>query len=381
MLPQRSDHARAALRFALDLHVAAAATEVRPGAGAVQIRVGLALGPVTSGVIGSLRARYCVFGDTGACFIHSTPLLSFARGDWFALKSLIRRRRRFAVNMASRMESSGTTNCVQLSAECFDACCLPGDVAAAKQTNVKGKGWCTTHTVGPAEARASHFLRSFVCATNPSICRRSNFFSHFPQVSAVRAALAVEPTPRAPRASVAARWLRASGAGAPTSPTPSSPSSASTSASASAVTVVGHTRLPYSSCLSTCGSVGDEMGDDGGGPDAASASSAAAAAAPALSPPPHVGRSSASSSAAASGGGGSSVVGGGGAASSPAPPAPSAAAAGAADAAALAAARVSCELTHLATSQLGSQVLGACSLPQKGLLFSILSLRTVPTYR
>ena len=72
MLPKRADHARAALRFALDLHAAAAAVELPPAAAAaaasvggaahVQIRVGLHTGPVTSGVIGHLRARFCLFG-------------------------------------------------------------------------------------------------------------------------------------------------------------------------------------------------------------------------------------------------------------------------------------------------------------------------------
>lgn len=72
MLPPRADHARVALRFALDLHAAAAATllpdaALAAGGGAllphVQIRVGLHTGPVSSGVIGHLRARFCVFGD------------------------------------------------------------------------------------------------------------------------------------------------------------------------------------------------------------------------------------------------------------------------------------------------------------------------------
>ena len=74
MLPKRPDHAAAALRFALDMHEAAAATELRPGAaedeeGAgeyLAIRVGLHTGPCTSGIIGNLRARFCLFGAAAA---------------------------------------------------------------------------------------------------------------------------------------------------------------------------------------------------------------------------------------------------------------------------------------------------------------------------
>ena len=117
MLPARDDHARAALRFALDLHAAAAATEVpaSAGGGRLHIRVGLHCGPITSGVIGHLRARFCIFGD--------------------------------AVNVASRMESTGRADCVQLSAAAFEQCQLPPDVAPTRGVDVKGVGHMVTWMV------------------------------------------------------------------------------------------------------------------------------------------------------------------------------------------------------------------------------------------
>ena len=64
MLPERPDHACAALRLGLDLHAAAASVEIGDGR-CVQVRVGMHSGEVTSGIIGHVRARFCLFG--GAC--------------------------------------------------------------------------------------------------------------------------------------------------------------------------------------------------------------------------------------------------------------------------------------------------------------------------
>ena len=64
MLPERADHACAALRLGLDMHAAAASVEIGDGR-CVQVRVGMHSGEVTSGIIGHVRARFCLFG--GAC--------------------------------------------------------------------------------------------------------------------------------------------------------------------------------------------------------------------------------------------------------------------------------------------------------------------------
>ena len=59
MLPARADHGRAALRFALDLHAAAAATEVpaSAGGGHLHIRVGLHSGPIVRAPEMAIAAR------------------------------------------------------------------------------------------------------------------------------------------------------------------------------------------------------------------------------------------------------------------------------------------------------------------------------------
>ena len=100
MLPRLESHASAALLFALHANGAAAAAGLR-------VRAGISSGPVTSGLVGRLRARFCLFGDT--------------------------------VNVASRMESAGSPGVVQLTRTAWDLTGLPVSLAEQRTLRVKGK--------------------------------------------------------------------------------------------------------------------------------------------------------------------------------------------------------------------------------------------------
>ncbi|EGD80119.1 guanylate cyclase [Salpingoeca rosetta] len=111
------DHALRIARLALAL-IRAAQTVVSPMDGEpIRLRVGLHSGPLITGVVGTTRPRYCLYGDT--------------------------------VNVASRMESNGIPGCIQATYRFLR--CLPehhGLIVASRGTiNVKGKGPMKTFLV------------------------------------------------------------------------------------------------------------------------------------------------------------------------------------------------------------------------------------------
>ena len=111
-VPQvRTDHARALARFALEM-VDVAATVAGLDGGAVPLRIGIASGPVVAGVVGSKKFFYDVWGD--------------------------------AVNLASRMESTGEMGRIQVAPSTFEQLSYEFELEERGMVDVKGKGALAT---------------------------------------------------------------------------------------------------------------------------------------------------------------------------------------------------------------------------------------------
>ena len=108
---QRVDHAHALARFALEM-VAVAATLHDQHGDAVPIRIGISSGPLVAGVVGKRKFFYDVWGD--------------------------------AVNVASRMESTGVAGRIQVSMETFELLKEDFVLEPRGAGEVKGKGVIST---------------------------------------------------------------------------------------------------------------------------------------------------------------------------------------------------------------------------------------------
>ena len=114
----RADHARAAVEMAIEMHRAVARLGGLRRRG-IRLRVGVASGPITAGVIGENKWAYDIWGDT--------------------------------VNVAARMESYGVPDLVQLAPSTREL--LDDAIPVTLRTvDVKGKGVMATYLVDPAEA-------------------------------------------------------------------------------------------------------------------------------------------------------------------------------------------------------------------------------------
>ena len=119
----RSDHARALALMALDM-LDAMRADGEAGHLGLELRIGINSGPVVAGVIGRKRFLYDLWGD--------------------------------AVNMASRMESYGTTGRIQVTRATYELLADEFECEARGTIAVKGKGKVETwYLVRPRDERPS----------------------------------------------------------------------------------------------------------------------------------------------------------------------------------------------------------------------------------
>ncbi|HEX6139990.1 MAG TPA: adenylate/guanylate cyclase domain-containing protein [Candidatus Limnocylindria bacterium] len=115
---QRPDHATVMLEMALAMHAAA---DAQPPIGdhRLQMRTGIATGPVVAGIIGRQKFSYDLWGDT--------------------------------VNTASRMESSGVPGCIQVTAATWERVRDRYPWEVREDVEVKGKGAMRTYLLNPGK--------------------------------------------------------------------------------------------------------------------------------------------------------------------------------------------------------------------------------------
>jgi class 3 adenylate cyclase len=122
-VPQaREDHAQVMLQMAIAMHAVADAQPEIDGH-RLQLRTGIATGPVVAGVIGRRKFSYDLWGDT--------------------------------VNTASRMESSGIPGCVQVTEATWQRVRDSYPWQVREDVEVKGKGPMTTYLLDPSQLPAS----------------------------------------------------------------------------------------------------------------------------------------------------------------------------------------------------------------------------------
>ena len=112
----RADHCEAVVAFGLDM-LAAAQRHIAWNGGPVKLRVGVNTGPVVAGVIGRRKFIYDLWGD--------------------------------AVNTASRMESNGLADCIQVTAAVRDRLAGKYTFEARPPMPIKGKGEMITYILRP----------------------------------------------------------------------------------------------------------------------------------------------------------------------------------------------------------------------------------------